>query len=317
MFRFNIGFWGLVISGTLLLCAATVLAFFGGTWWRFDLLANFRLQYLLCLILSLIALLAGKKWPWAGVAGVFVVANFVDILPAFVGRGGQVASSSKPLTILLANVLTSNKEYERVRQLVRSNDPDIFAVLEASETWINELSSLREKYPHAVSRPRNDNFGIALFSRIPFEESEIVEIGEAGLPTAIARIHFGDTPLTVIATHPLPPTRRSTARHRNRQLGELADYVRSVKGPVIVIGDLNTTPYSPHFKKLLRESGLRDSRRGRGIQPTWQAQLPWFLRIPLDHVLHSSEITVLRRRLGPNIGSDHLPVIVEFSLHPR
>lgn len=280
-------------------------------------MANFRLQYLFCLLLALVVLLVGKKWVWAGVAGVFVVANFVDILPAFLGRGGQVASSSKPLTILLANVLTSNKKYQRVRQLVRSNDPDIFAVLEVSETWMNELSSLKEKLPHVVSCPRGDNFGIALFSRIPFEESEIVEIGEAGLPTAIARVRFEDTPLTVIATHPLPPTRQAIARHRNRQLKELAEYVRSVKGPVIVMGDLNTTPYSPHFKKLLCESGLRDSRRGRGIQPSWRADIPWFLRIPLDHILHSSEITVHDRRLGPNIGSDHLPVIVEFSLPPR
>ncbi len=201
----------MVISGTLLLGVATILAFFGGTWWRFDLLANFRLQYFLCLILSLIALLVEKKWPWAGVAGVFVVANFVDILPAFVGRGGQVASSSKPLTILLANVLTSNREYKKVREFIRSADPDIFAVLEASETWMNELSSLKEKYPHAVSRPREDNFGIALFSRIPFEESEIVELGEAGLPTGVARIRFDDTTLTVIASRVSGPFGQATA----------------------------------------------------------------------------------------------------------
>jgi endonuclease/exonuclease/phosphatase (EEP) superfamily protein YafD len=317
LFRFNIGFWGLVISGTLLLGVATILAFFGGAWWRFDLLANFRLQYLFCLLIALVLFLVGKKWVWAGVAGVFALVNFADILPAFLGRGGKAISSSKPLTILLANVLTSNKEYERVRQLVRSTDPDIFAVLEVSETWMNELSLLKEKLPHVVSCPRDDNFGIALFSRIPFEESEIVQLGEAGLPTAVARIRFDDTTLTVIATHPLPPTGASIARQRNRQLGELAEYVRSVKGPVIVMGDLNTTPYSPHFKKLLCESGLQDSRRGRGIQPSWRADIPWFLRIPLDHILHSPDITVLSRRLGPNIGSDHLPVILEFSLPPR
>jgi endonuclease/exonuclease/phosphatase (EEP) superfamily protein YafD len=240
--------------------------------------------------------------------------NFVDILPAFLVRGGKAVSSSKPVTILLANVLTSNREYEKVRQLLRSENPDIFALLEVSETWMNELSSLKETYPHVISSPRGDNFGLALFSRIPFEESEIVQIGDAGLPTAAAKIRFDVASLTVIATHPLPPTHRAIARHRNRQLKELAEYARSTEGPVIVMGDLNTTPYSPHFKKLLRDSGLQDSRRGRGIQPTWQAQLPWFLRIPLDHVLHSPDINVLDRRLGPHIGSDHLPVIAEFSL---
>ena len=315
--RFNITFWGLLTSATAFVCTATVVAFFGAKWWPLDLFANFRLQYLFCLLLAFVVLLVGKKWPWAAVAGVFALINFADILPAFVGRGGEAVSSSNRVTILLVNVLTSNKEYERVRQLVRSEDPDIVALLEVSETWMNELSSVKDEYPHVVASPRSDNFGIALFSRIPFVESEIIEIGEAGLPTAFTRLRLEDVALTIIATHPLPPTRRASARYRNRQLKELAHYLHAVGKPVIVMGDLNTTPYSPHFKKLLRESGLRDSRRGRGIQPTWQAQFPWVLRIPLDHVLHSPDITVLDRRLGPNIGSDHLPVIVEFSLPAR
>lgn len=316
LFRFNIGFWGLVVSATGLVCTATVIAFFGAKWWPLDLFANFRLQYVVCLLMALVVLLVGKKWLGAGVAGVFALVNLVDIVPAFIGPRGPAASSSRSLTILLANVLTSNKEYERVRQLVRSEAPDIVVLLEVSETWLNELSSLEENYPHVVSSPRSDNFGIAMLSRIPFEESELVEIGEAGLPTAVARIRFGDASVTVIATHPLPPTRRASAHYRNQQIKELADYVHAVGKPIIVMGDLNTTPYSPHFKRLLRESGLRDSRCGRGIQGTWQAHLPPFLRIPLDHVLHSPEINVLDRKLGPDIGSDHLPVIVKFSWPP-
>lgn len=317
LFRFNIGFWGLVVSATGLVCTATVIAFLGAKWWPLDLFANFRLQYVTCLLVAVVVLLVGKKWLWAGMAGVFALVNVVDILPAFIGPRGPAASSSRSLTILLANVLTSNKEYERVRQLVRSSDPDIFAVLEVSETWMNELSSLEENYPHVVSSPRSDNFGIAMFSRIPFEQARIMETGKPPLPSAAARIRIDDIPLTLIATHPFTPTRASTARHRNRHLLQLAEHVSDVNGPIIVMGDLNTTPYSPHFKRLLRESGLRDSRCGRGIQGTWQAHLPPFLRIPLDHVLHSPEIDVLDRRLGPYIGSDHLPVIVEFSLPPK
>jgi endonuclease/exonuclease/phosphatase (EEP) superfamily protein YafD len=313
-FKLKIGFWGLAICATLFVCGCTLTAFLGGLWWRFDLTANFRLQYLLCLLLALVVFLIGKRWPWAIVSGIFAIVNFADMLPAFVGPGKTSKPSPKSFTVLLANVLSSNKEYEQVRKLIRSVDPDIITVVEATEAWMKELSALGETYPHVLSRPREDNFGIALFSRIPFTESEAVQIGDAGVPSLFARFQVDETELTVIATHPLPPTRASTSRHRNDQLRELADLVRSVRGAVLVVGDLNTAPWSPHFKRLLRRAGLCDSRRGRGIQPTWQAGLPCFLRIPLDHVLHSSDITILRREIGPNIGSDHLPVIVEFSL---
>jgi endonuclease/exonuclease/phosphatase (EEP) superfamily protein YafD len=316
-FNVKMGFWGLTIVAMLFVCGCTLTAFFGGLWWRFDLTANFRFQYFLCLVIALIAFLIGKKWPWAIVSGVFAIVNLIDILPAFIRPGRQSQPSSRSLTVLLANVLSSNKEYENVRRLIRSTDPDIIAIIEATEGWMKGLSPLAEKYPHVVSRPREGNFGIALFSRIPLKESEIIQIGNAGLPSIFARIQVEDNDLTVIVTHPLPPTRASTSRHRNRQLEELPDLVRSVKGAVLVLGDLNTAPWSPHFKKLLRRSGLRDSRRGRGIQPTWQAGHPYFLRIPLDHILHSPEIVVLRRELGPNIGSDHLPVIVELSFPRR
>ena len=80
----------------------------------------------------------------------------------------------------------------------------------------------------------------------------------------------------------------------------------------MVVGDLNCTPWSPHFRRLLRDAGLRDVARGRGLEPTWYpTSLP--LGIPIDHVLVSDEIGVANRELGSDLGSDHRPVRVEIS----
>ena len=313
LLRPKVGFWGLLTSAAVVVCACTVTGFFGGVWWGFDLTANFRVQYLFCLLLADIAFLIGKRWPWAVVCGVFALLNLLDILPSFLRPAKHGAGPSRPARILLANVLTSNKQYDKVRNLIRSVHPDIIAVLEASEVWVKELASLDE-YPYVISRPREDNFGIALFSRFPLEEAEIVELGDAGVPTAIARVRMDEKDLTVIATHPLPPMGTARCALRNRQLRAVADYVRSLRTPVIVLGDLNTTPWSPHFKRLLCRGGLIDSRRGRGIHPSWPSDLPWVFRIPLDHVLHSRDIVILRRELCPDIGSDHLPVVVDLVL---
>jgi endonuclease/exonuclease/phosphatase (EEP) superfamily protein YafD len=57
---------------------------------------------------------------------------------------------------------------------------------------------------------------------------------------------------------------------------------------------------------------LRDTRAGFGIQASWPTQIPP-LGIPLDHCLVSPELVVLDRRLGPAVGSDHRPVILELA----
>ena len=88
---------------------------------------------------------------------------------------------------------------------------------------------------------------------------------------------------------------------------------RSARPPILLCGDLNLTPWSPVFWRFLRRSGLADSSRGFGVQPSWPVGKPW-MSVPLDHCLVSPEITILDRRLGPAIGSDHYPVWVDFTL---
>jgi endonuclease/exonuclease/phosphatase (EEP) superfamily protein YafD len=105
------------------------------------------------------------------------------------------------------------------------------------------------------------------------------------------------------------------SEHRNRQLVEIARFLAAQTGPLVLLGDLNTTPWNFYFQRLLADSGLRSSAEGRGYQASWPGA-PFLLRIPLDHVLLSPELRVVRREIGPDVGSDHLPVIVEFTPSP-
>ena len=42
---------------------------------------------------------------------------------------------------------------------------------------------------------------------------------------------------------------------------------------------------------------------------TWPAFLPMPARIPIDHVMTGSGLRVVERTVGPDLGSDHRPVI--------
>jgi endonuclease/exonuclease/phosphatase (EEP) superfamily protein YafD len=86
---------------------------------------------------------------------------------------------------------------------------------------------------------------------------------------------------------------------------------------VIVIGDLNATPWSYAFSRLLRDADLIDSTRGFGVQPTWRTRygpvggMPaWPLQIPIDHCLHSAGLATIAREIGPACGSNHFPLLV-------
>jgi endonuclease/exonuclease/phosphatase (EEP) superfamily protein YafD len=49
------------------------------------------------------------------------------------------------------------------------------------------------------------------------------------------------------------------------QLEQLAHYIAAQPGSVLLVGDLNSTAWSPIFRDFLRTSGLPDSRFGSGF----------------------------------------------------
>jgi len=114
-----------------------------------------------------------------------------------------------------------------------------------------------------------------------------------------------------IVTHPSS----TTARFFSSRVS-LWGLLTVANTPLLLLGDLNVTPWNHHFKKLLRHTGLKDSTQGYGVQPTWPTYYPW-LWIPIDHCLYSSSIHVVGRKVGEHVGSDHYPVIIDFAIKSR
>jgi endonuclease/exonuclease/phosphatase (EEP) superfamily protein YafD len=308
-------FWNLLVAATLLACLSTLAGFFGRTWWVFELTSHFHLQYFIFLIISsVLHLVAGN--PYFGLAAsIFALLNFSMLLPFFRSRPNN-HSDVKTYRVLLANILKRNQSYARVRETIHSCNPDFAVLIEVSQKWMQELDCLRSTYPFIKSAPRTDDYGLALFSRFPIKQAEIEYFGDTDRPTIIAQIDLAGQMILLVIPHPSPPKSKPSARLRNQQLHEFAQYLDDRTGPKFLIGDLNITPWSPYFRDLLDQSGLRQSRRGFGLQPTWPTTMP-ALYIPIDHILVSQEIKIHKHRLGPRLGSDHRPVIVDFSINQQ
>ena len=299
----------------LLVASGTLLGFFGRWNWLFDILSHFRVQYLLILITSGIILALGGQISTGLIAFTFGLVNLYTIAPLFI-REERSRNQENSYRFLQANILQINQSYSKVMELIHTFEPDFILLIETNHRWDRALDEIRSLYPYENVALREDNYGLSLFSRIPFAEAEVITIGEKPLPTLVVKLQLDGAYLTMIGTHPPPPKGKQNANFRNMHLKELSSFVRSIEGKVILCGDLNITRWSPFFQEFLKESDLKDSAMGFGYQPTWPTDLPIFL-IPIDHCLVSTGISVINRRIGPKIGSDHYPIIFEFSEKER
>lgn len=307
-----------IVLGALVaaLACATGATFLGPLHWTAELTTHFRVQ-LAVGASGLVALAAVARQPfWAIAALLLGIAQAVPVLDSLRDASPveTTADAGPPLRVLLANVLTRNRAHERLLAFVREEDPDIVGLLEVDRHWIAALEPLRASHPYRIEHPRSNNFGIAMYSRIPFETIALRPLGHPGLMAVVAELRFDDEPLALALAHPVPPVSGTNARLRNLQLDRLAEWRGEFEGhPFILIGDLNATPWSPRFAQLERRSGLRNAARGHGYFPTWETEAP-HLALPLDHCLLSSGLRAVAFATGPDIGSDHRPVLVDILL---
>jgi len=310
---FRIRLWDLVTACGAVLSTTSVLAFLGSFWWFFDLFSHFRVQYFFGLSVLALVLLFPRRYKVSAFFGMIAIVNFSTILPLYVGREPQPTQVSRSYRSLLMNVNTESGSPEKVARAIKQVDADVVVLEEINDHWLSALSVPLRDYGYSKAMPREDNFGIALYSKYPFVQAEIRQVGEADIPSVIAELASPVGRFTVIATHPVPPGGAENSRLRNDQLTRLPEIVKQANSAVLLLGDLNATPWCSHFKRLLRQSGLRDSSQGRGLLPTWPAWCPMLL-IPIDHCLHTAGIHVTRRTIGPKVDSDHYPLVVDFVL---
>lgn len=290
--------------------AATVFGFGGRLGWLLELSSHFRVQYFWLLTVGAIGLALLKRVRWTLTAAALATVNLALIVPLYFGPAPSVSAGAITRAMSL-NLNWQNREHERALELIRLERPDFLVLIEVTPPWADALRVLESEYPYSHCLPREDSSGIALYSRIPIRDLRVKDVGGVDLPTIIAELDVAGGPLTLIASHPASPTSPMNFGFRNRQLAGLARLARQQPGAVMLLGDLNTTSWSPYFQDLLSDSGLADSRRGFGVLGSWPAL--WRpLRIPIDHCLVSADVAVADRRIGPAVGSDHRAVLVDF-----
>ncbi|MFM1801382.1 MAG: hypothetical protein RJA81_734 [Planctomycetota bacterium] len=309
---------GLFHAGVALAFFSAVLGYFGSYYFLIDLFSHFRLVYSLAFVLGIVvALLTSQKvflrlWVLA-----FFINGFSVFSMFYPDSTAKADSNGHSLRVMTINVLRSNSEKQAVTDAILKHNPDILIAVEVDQPWARVFSeALSAQWPHALVDDRFDNYGVLIYSKFPLIQGESFESPMAYVPTIRAEVKLGEDSCVVYGVHTFPPMSDFNATALQSQLADIAQRVSRETKPVILMGDLNSTPWSAYFKRFLRNSGLVDSQQGFGPQSSWPTNLP-YIGLPIDHVLISPEIFVKTRKIGSHNGSDHRPVYADLVIPKR
>jgi endonuclease/exonuclease/phosphatase (EEP) superfamily protein YafD len=220
------------------------------------------------------------------------------------------------LTLLTINLWSANQRLEAVDALIRSEQPDIILAQEAWEPWKGYLEGLAPEYAVHVGCRYDSDCNIVILSRLRL--IEVIAPPDQSMTAVRLELppRFGGGAVDVLGVHLTRPTSRSAAR---RQLAQIAALSEMLAPSVLAGGDFNATPWS----------GLRNidevilARRRTHAMFTWPTPARAFTRLrlrapaalaPIDHIYASDDWQVVEVRRGPDVGSDHYPVIARFAL---
>lgn len=279
--------------------------------------SHFKVQYLLAGLCAFFFFgMTRIELLWLAVSAFGILLNLAEIVPWYMPPPAAAGESSEPVRIFLFSVEQSNSRYSEALSLVRKEQPDVAIFLEASDPWETELKALQDILPYSASHHYPTD-GIAIYSKRPLANVSFKVWGnQKVVRTVVADVTLEGQAVTLVATHLFSPRNGTRFEWRNRHLEKIGDWAIQSKNPVLVVGDLNMTVWSPHYKRFAQKTGLRNARAGFGIWPTWRSNRVPFVSLPIDHCLVSPEIKVVKFRTGGNMGSDHLPVIADVMI-PR
>ncbi|OJU91368.1 MAG: endonuclease [Acinetobacter sp. 38-8] len=216
------------------------------------------------------------------------------------------------ISLLVANVLTPNHQYDLLLKHIDDLQPDLVLTLESDQNWQDALQPIEKQYPYRVAVPLDNLYGMHLYSRLRLDDSEIKFILSDEIPSIHASVKLrSGIQVQLYCLHPKPPspTEAKDSTLRDAELLIIGDRIKDLDESCIVMGDLNDVAWSRTTRLFQRISGLLDPRVGRYFMNTFHADYR-LLRWSLDHIFHSTDFGLVEMKRLSHIGSDHFPIYV-------
>jgi vancomycin resistance protein VanJ len=214
------------------------------------------------------------------------------------------------VTVNLYNGRAVPRDLARFIDAIR---PDIVC---AQEVGPDSGRILRRVFPFGQVEPALDPSGRALVGKLPIDVVPLDLPWRGGYQT---ELDLGGARTRLMAVHLANPIdRRSSIPARRRQLAAL-DEVLGGTDPLVLVGDLNSTPLWPAYRHLRRhlDDAVADWAERAGVRPgaTWSKVPRWPAILRIDHVL-TRGVRVTECRVERIAGVDHRAVVVDLGPEP-
>jgi endonuclease/exonuclease/phosphatase (EEP) superfamily protein YafD len=246
---------------------------------------------------------------------IYCVLPYIRLYPNQVEKS-RVPVAENVIKLFIYNVLITNRESEKLLNLIEKTHPDLVLLAEPDERWLNEVAELKKTYPYFVEYPLDNAYGIALYSKLKLENTKLEFLVEDDIPSIHTDVVLrSGKKVNLYCLHPRPPvpTENFRSLERDAELLIVGKIIDKKDEPTIVCGDLNDVAWSWTTKLFQRISGLLDPRIGRGLYSTFPVAFP-IVRCPLDHLFHSKHFRLVELERQPDIGSDHFPMYISLAL---
>lgn len=310
--------------------AAAIAAWFGFLVPFFDLFNHLQVVLIAVMAIALVLVLLvfiGSSWQWplAALLTLGLIASALTVVPetmaAFATRPPAPGDGRPVLKLMTHNLFGLNRDMARVAAVIAAEKPDIVALQEFFPEQRATLPQLlAAQYPYSARCVGGKRANIAIFSKLPFAEAQDGDCpqdrsGAQRTAHILATFTLANgVRFAVLTTHfdwPFPIERQ------RQQRDAIVEALKDVTVPVLVVGDFNSAPWSYAQRDFATAAGL--TRQTHGIL-TWPARF-WVKGwrdtppiLPLDQVMTRGTVAVHDLRAGPRTGSDHLPIVVTFSV---
>lgn len=281
----------------------------------FDLLAQFTAPALAATAAAT-ALLVLTRLKMAALHGLAAcLALLAATAPQWLPAGPGPEAGAPIVRLYSANLYYLNDDVAAIRASIEDADADVVVLIELGQEAAGRIDEVLAGYPHRAASMRMDQTRgpsrSVIGSRWPLTALPDQPDGLHAV-TTVARTPLGR--LNVVGVHLTRPWPFQEQWGQISQTMALQEVIKGLNGPVVVAGDFNSVSSARIGKQVKRDLGLHPAP---GFPGTWPAPLPSPLGVTIDQVYASPDLAFVSRRLGRANGSDHRPVVTEFTRAAR
>lgn len=176
-----------------------------------------RLQLTVLALGALVAWMFGTQWlAWPQLLLTVALAAVIVFQGALVWRYTRLAprevqdsestDRTQQLSLVVSNVLQTNRQSDRVLAAIREADPDVVLCAEVDEWWQARLDALNTSHPYSIRCPLPNTYGMLLYSRLELQDPAIDFLVQNDKPSMQVKVilRSGQRVCSTACIHRLP-----------------------------------------------------------------------------------------------------------------